>query len=148
MRSRDTHLLNDIGTELLHRESAHVAKELTNDSITEAAVIQVQDVLHHIVAIWILYKRERIVRYLVYELNALMIRGVVNASLKHTAPMSVRSHFNTICCNRVINELKKVISLSQEHYEINYLVVFRRKFIETFLDDVVAIKVFDQDDHM
>jgi hypothetical protein len=39
-------LLNDIGAELLNRERADVANELTNDGITEPVVIEVEDILH------------------------------------------------------------------------------------------------------
>jgi hypothetical protein len=39
-------LLDDVGTELLHRQGTDVAGELTNDTVTEPVVIQIKDVLH------------------------------------------------------------------------------------------------------
>jgi hypothetical protein len=43
------HLLNNIGTELLNRKSTNVSSKLTNDSVTEAVVIQVENVLDNLV---------------------------------------------------------------------------------------------------
>lgn len=43
---RSTYLFNDVGAELLNRESAYIALELTNDSITEPAVVEIKDVLN------------------------------------------------------------------------------------------------------
>jgi hypothetical protein len=42
------YLLNNIRTELLDREGADVADELTNDCITEPVVIKVQNVLNNL----------------------------------------------------------------------------------------------------
>jgi hypothetical protein len=42
----NTCLLNDIGAEFLNRKSAYVACKLADNTIAEAVVVQVQDVLH------------------------------------------------------------------------------------------------------
>jgi hypothetical protein len=39
-------LLNDVGAELLNRERADVANELTDDGITEPVIVEVEDILH------------------------------------------------------------------------------------------------------
>lgn len=43
-----TYLLDDVGTELLHRQGTDVPKELADDSIAEAVVVEVQDVLDNL----------------------------------------------------------------------------------------------------
>jgi hypothetical protein len=44
----NTDFLNDIGTELLDGKRTDIALELTNYCIAESAVIQVKNVLHHL----------------------------------------------------------------------------------------------------
>lgn len=44
-----TNLFNDIGAELLNRKSAHIPCELADNSIAEAIVVQVQNVLYDLV---------------------------------------------------------------------------------------------------
>lgn len=66
-------LLNDVGAELLNREGANVAEELTDDSIAESVVVQVENVLHDIVAIGILNQSEGVVCDFGHELNPLCI---------------------------------------------------------------------------
>lgn len=65
------HLLNDVGGKLLHRQGADVANELTNDSLAEAVVVQVKNVLDNVVAEGILNEVERVERDLSHELNSL-----------------------------------------------------------------------------
>lgn len=42
------HLLNDVRAELLHGQGAHVTRELADNRVAEAVVIQVENVLHHL----------------------------------------------------------------------------------------------------
>jgi len=42
------YLFDDVGAELLDRKSTNVARKLTDDPITEAAIVEVQDVLDHL----------------------------------------------------------------------------------------------------
>lgn len=42
---KSSHLLDDIGTELLDRQGTDVARELSNDGIAEPVVVQIEDVL-------------------------------------------------------------------------------------------------------
>ena len=41
-------LLDDVRAELLHRESTHIARELSDDSVTEAIVVEIEDVLDNL----------------------------------------------------------------------------------------------------
>ena len=42
------YLFNDVGAELLDRKSTNVARKLTDDPITEAVIVEVQDILDHL----------------------------------------------------------------------------------------------------
>lgn len=48
LEGRMTYLFNDVGTELLNRKRANVASELTNNTIAETAVVQVEDILNNL----------------------------------------------------------------------------------------------------
>jgi len=78
---------------------------LTNDTITEAVLVQIKDILHDVVAVWILNEGKRVVRNFVDELDSLHLRGVINAPLQNAATMTMSSDLDTICCNGVVNEL-------------------------------------------
>ena len=67
------HLLNDVRAELLHGERADVARELPDDGIAEAVVVEVEDVLHDVVAVGVLDERQSVERDLVHELHTLML---------------------------------------------------------------------------
>ena len=134
-----TCLFNDIGTEFLHRKCTYVAEELANNSIAEAVVIQIKDILHHIVAIRILHQSKRIVCYFIYKLDPLMVRGVVDASLENTTSMSMCSNFNAICRNCVVNKLKTISLDYTSIFCCKYLIIFGSEFVKTFLNDVVPI---------
>lgn len=66
-----THLLNDVGGELLNRQRADVADELTDDGLAEAVVVKVKDVLHNVVAEGVLHEVEGVEGDLCDELDAL-----------------------------------------------------------------------------
>ena len=40
--------LDDVGTELLHGEGTDIARELPDDGVTEAVVVQVENVLDNL----------------------------------------------------------------------------------------------------
>lgn len=48
MAHRRTNFLDNIRAKLLNRKSTNIALELTNYGITEPAVVEVKDVLHHL----------------------------------------------------------------------------------------------------
>jgi hypothetical protein len=59
----------------------------------------------HVVAIGILNECQRIVRDLINKLNALMIRSMIDATLKNTTAMSMSSDLDTVCCYCIVYEL-------------------------------------------
>ena len=48
---RNTYLLDNVGTKLLHRKSTNVASELTDDSIAETRIIEIEDILNNLMTI-------------------------------------------------------------------------------------------------
>ena len=84
----------------------------------------------HIVAIWILDKRQGVVRDLADELHALRLGRVVDAALQDAAAVAMSRDLDAVGRDGIVNEL----------------VVLRRELVETLLDDVVAVEVLDQND--
>lgn len=121
-------LLDNVRRELLCRQSRDVTEELTNDRLDEPVVVQIENILHDIVAERILDKRERVVGNLGDELDTLRLGSVVNAALKHAATVTVGGNFDTVRGDSVIDEL----------------VVLRRQVVQALLNDVVAVQVLDQ----
>ena len=122
----ETNLLDNIRTELLNRKRAYVTSKLTNDSVTESIVVQVQNILHHlkivsapillyegfthIITVRILDECESIIRNLVNQLDALVIRCMIDASLQDATSMTMRSDLYTVSSHRVVNELDTAFS--------------------------------------
>jgi hypothetical protein len=61
----------------------------------------------YVVAVRILHEGKRIISDLVDELDALMIRSMVNAALQHTASVTVSCDLDTVSGNSIVNELKE-----------------------------------------
>lgn len=123
-------LFDDVGAKLLYGKSTNVSRKLTDYRVAEAVIVEVQNVLDHVVTIRILNKGERIIGDLVDELHALMIGRVVNTTLQDAASVSVRGNFYTIGCNSIVDEL----------------VVIRGQLVQTLLDNMIPIEVLDQND--
>ena len=118
------YLFDDIGAELLDGKSTNVARKLADNPVTEAVIVEVQDVLDnlfdinqtcfqrvgikrsHVVTVRILNKGECVIGYLVNELHALMIGSVVNTTLQDATSVSVSGDFNTVGGNGVVDELQ------------------------------------------
>ena len=118
------YLFYDVGAELLDGKSTNVARKLANNPITEAVIVEVQDVLDdlvdinqtgfqhggikrtHVVTVRILNEGEGVVGDLVDELHALMIGRVVNTTLQDAASVSVSGDFDTIGSHSIIDELE------------------------------------------
>ena len=170
-----THLLDHVGAELLHRQRADVPGELPDNRIAEAVVVQVQDVLNdlrpasvserrrklqlrretctHIVAVRILNERECVVRDLVDELDALVLRCMVDATLQHAATVAVGGDFDAVGRDGIVDELSipaRRELLIRYHISLRsgqaYLVVLGRKLVQTLLDHVVAVQILDEHD--
>ena len=91
-----------------------------------------QGTITYVVTIRVLYERERVVCDLVNELDALVLGRVVDAALKHTAAVAVGGDLDAIVRDGVVDEL----------------VVLGRELVETLLDDVVSVKVFNQHNYV
>lgn len=85
----------------------------------------------YVVTVGVLHQGQSIEGNLVDELDALIIRSVVDASLKNTASMTVSSHFNTVSRNSIVDEL----------------VIFGSEFVQTFLDNMVSVQILNQDNN-
>lgn len=124
VRLRDADaLLDDVGAELLHGERADIARELADDAVAEAVVVQVEDVLNdlpdtvsrcafsvyasktYVVAVRVLHEREGIVRNLLDQLDTLAIRRVINATLEHAASVTVSRDLDAVLRDRVVDKL-------------------------------------------
>ena len=118
------YLLNNVGAELLDGERTDVADELTDNGITEPIVVEVKNVLDnltkrthqlaspflveeitYVVAVRVLDQSQRIVCDLIHELDALVIGGMIDASLKDTTAVAVSGNLNAVRGDRVVNEL-------------------------------------------
>ena len=61
----------------------------------------------HVVAVRILHERERVVRDLVHQLDALVIRRMVYAALQHAAAVPVRRNLDAVRRDGVVDELRR-----------------------------------------
>lgn len=125
-------LLDDIGAELLDRERTDVAEELTDNAIAEAVVVQVENVLHDVVAVGILHERQGIVGDLVHELDALIFGRMINAALQHATTVTMGGNLDAVLSDSIVDEL----------------VIFWSELVEALLNDMVTIEVLDQSHHM
>ena len=105
-----------------------MAQELVRDRGCERRFVQIEHVLHNIVAERILHKRQRVHGDLAHKLQALSVRCMVNAPLQDTAPMAVCRHIDAVRSHRIINKL----------------VVLCVEAMKTLLDDMVAVQVLDE----
>jgi hypothetical protein len=60
----------------------------------------------HIVSVGVLNQREGVVRDLIHELDTLVIRGMVDATLQYTASVAVSGDFDTVSGDSIIDKLQ------------------------------------------
>jgi hypothetical protein len=145
-------LLDDVRRELLSREGRNVSKELTDDSLDETVVVQIENVLDDVVTLRevktivsfcsaeerkrenqetyesVLNESERVVGNLGNELDTLTLGSVIDTALEDATSVTVSSDFNAVGSDRVVDEL----------------VVFRREVVEALLNDVVSVEILDE----
>jgi hypothetical protein len=98
---------------------------LPDDRVTEPVIIEIEDILHdlaiaengrvrmkstgetHVVAIRILDEGQRIVGDLVDQLDALMVRRMVDTSLQDAASVAMSGNFHAIGRHGVVYELQR-----------------------------------------
>lgn len=73
--------LNDIGTEFLSRKQPNSSLKHMNERFCKYRLVQIQDVLHHIIAEWILDESDCMVGDLTNQPGLLVASGMVNAAL-------------------------------------------------------------------
>lgn len=113
-------------------EHANLGTELCDERFSERRLVEVDDILNHVVTERILYKAEGIVGDTRDEPTLLVTRSMIDAALKNAAPMTVSADVNTMVANCIKDELG----------------VFRRQLVKTLLDDVVTIQVLDEVDNL
>jgi hypothetical protein len=121
-------LLNDVGAELLSRESGNVTEEALSQRLREGGLAEVENVLHDIVAEGILDKSEGVHGDVLDKLTLLVARSMVDTTLQDAAAMTMSADNDTASANSVEDELG----------------VLGRQVVETLLDDVVAVEVLDE----
>lgn len=121
-------LLDDVRGEFLARELADFALEHVNQWLGEDWLIEVEDILHHIVAEWVLNQHKCGVGDLTDQPGLLIARGVVDTTLKNAAAMTVCADVDAVTSNRIEDELR----------------VEGGKLVQAFLDNVVTIQILDQ----
>ena len=101
-------LLDDIGAELVLGQTRNAGLEAVAHGVRERGIVEVDDILQHIVSVRILYKGEGVLGDLSDEVSLLRSGRVVNAALKDTASMTVAADSHTAPANGVEDELRAV----------------------------------------
>ena len=101
-------LLNNVGAELLFRQSSNLPIERKAQGVSEAFLLKIDDVLKNIVAERILHELEGAVGDLINEPSLLNAGGMINASLQHTTAMTMSPDHNAVSANCVEDELLKI----------------------------------------
>lgn len=124
--------LNNVGAELLLGELRDLALELANKRLGEAWVIEVENVLNHVVSEWVLNQSEGVVRDHANEPSLLLARCMVNAALQHAATMTVGTDINAAVSDGIKDELS----------------ILRGQLVEALLDDVISVQILDKIDDL
>jgi hypothetical protein len=125
-------LLNDIGAELLHGELGDLALEAETHRGGEVGIVEVKDVLHHVVTERILDQVEAVCGDLANKVDLLEAGSVVNAALENTASVAVSSDCDAMLAYSIEDELS----------------LRRLEVVETLLNDMVAVEVLDEVDNL
>jgi hypothetical protein len=110
------------------RECTDTTTEHSYKRFCEGRLIEVNDVLDHIVAKGILNKGNRILGDPLDQPNLLLARGMVNAALEDTAAVAVCSDINAMGSDSVEDELS----------------IIGTKLVEALLNDMIAVQVLDE----
>lgn len=98
----------------------------------EVGVIEVEDVLHDVVAEWVLHKVEAVRSDLTHKLDLLKAGRVIDAALENTATMAVRTNRDAVLANRIKDEL----------------CLQRLEVVQALLNNMVAVEVLDEVDDL
>lgn len=125
-------LLDNVGAELLLGKLSDVSAKAETERVSEGHIVQVENVLDNIVSKRVLDELEAVCSNLAYKLDLLKARGMVNAALKNTASVTVRTNGNTVFADSIEDELS-VLSL---------------EMVEALLNHMIAVKVLNESDHI
>lgn len=113
-------------------EMTDLSAELHDDGLGILGVTKVKNVLNDVVSKSILDELGGVGGDLLDKLVLLVAGSVVDAALEDTAAMAVSTDNNAIFTNSIKNELG----------------IIRLQSVQTFLDDMVAVKVLDELDDL
>ena len=97
--------LDDVGGELLAGELSDFALEHVHQWLSKHRLVEVEDILHDIVAKRILNKNKCGVRYLANQPGFLVAGGVVDATLEDAAAVAVCADVDAVKSDGIENEL-------------------------------------------
>lgn len=106
--------------------------ELGNEGLGEARLVQVDDVLNHVVAKGVLDQAVRIVGDALDEPGLLLAVGMINAPLEDAATVTVSAHVDAVLPDSVEDEVR----------------LLGAELVEALLNHVVAIQILDQRDDL
>lgn len=112
----------------MSRELTDAASKGRNHWLGETWLIEIDDVLNHVVSKRILHKDSSMLRDARNEPRFLIARGMIDAALQHTTTMAVSAHLDAVIANRIEDKLR----------------VQGGELIQALLNDVIAIEVLDQ----
>lgn len=125
-------LLNDVGAELVARQLTDAVLEHADNRLSEGRLVEVDDVLDHIVPKGILNQNRGVFGDLRDEPDLLVARGMVNAALEDTAAVTVSTDVNAVGTDSIEDELR----------------VLGTELVKTLLNDVVAVEVLNKLDNL
>lgn len=125
-------LLDDVGRELLAGELADLPLEHVDEWLREDGLVEVEDILHDVVAEWVLDKNESAVGDLADQPSLLLAGGVVDAALKNAAAVAVGTDIDAVDSDGIKDELG----------------VLGRELVQALLDNVVAVEILDELNHL
>lgn len=125
-------LLDDVGAELLLGKLSNMTLEAQAHGSSEARIVEVEDVLHNIVAEGVLHQMKAVSSDLADQLDLLETGSVIDAALEDTAAMAVSADNDAVLANSIEDELG----------------ILRLEVVETLLNNMIAIQVLDQVDNL
>lgn len=125
-------LLDDVGAKFLLGEFGNMTLEAEAERGGKGHIVQVQNVLNDVVAKGVLDKLEAMRSDLAHKLDFLKARGMIDAALKNTASVAVRTHSDTILTDSIEDELS----------------ILSFEMIETLLNHMVAVEVLNKSDNV
>jgi hypothetical protein len=123
-------LLDDVGAELVTGQLADPAAEHGHNRLGKGGLVEVDDVLDHVVAEGVLDESRSVLGDLANEPNLLVAVGMVDAALQDAAAVAVGADLDAVVTDSVEDELS----------------VGGAELVQALLNDVVAVEILDEID--